>query len=160
MWLRSRWALQTSSWNTCVLPPVLSCTPDLERAVLPANPWKDPVKMLLTPKAINSLRGEEKNNLLKKWHHGLCEHKILKFVHSSQDRLYTYLISINWVIIFEGIDTGNRKGHRKADNCNTEAVSNGLLEIIYFRCDRGLKSKMKIKSHQPAHEFSMAPISF
>lgn len=39
---------------TCVLPPVLSWTPDLERAVLPANPLKAPVNMLLTPKAINS----------------------------------------------------------------------------------------------------------
>lgn len=58
-------ALQQSCSNTCVLPPVLSWTPDLERAVLPANPLNAPVNMLLTPKAINSCRRQGRKIFLK-----------------------------------------------------------------------------------------------
>jgi len=39
---------------TCVLPPVLSCTPDLDKAVLEANPLNDPPNILPSPKAISS----------------------------------------------------------------------------------------------------------
>lgn len=54
-----------------------------------------------------------------------------------------YLIAIYWIIVFEGIDTSNRKGHCKADNCNSKAVSYGVLENFHTGCNRGLKSEFE-----------------
>lgn len=45
---------------TCVLPPVLSCTPDLDSEVLAAKPLNAPPKTLPIPKAINSFKNTKR----------------------------------------------------------------------------------------------------
>ena len=60
-------------------------------------------------------------------------------------QLYTCLIAIDGIIILEGVDAGHRKGHCKANDGNTKAVSDGILESLPARCDRGLKPEIEIK---------------
>lgn len=59
--------------------------------------------------------------------------------------LYTYLIAINRIVVFEGIDAGNWEGHCEAHDRNAKAISDGLFENLQVRCNRGLKSEMEIK---------------
>lgn len=69
----------------------------------------------------------------------------LKLPNGTQHRLWTYLIAIDWIIVFEGIDAGHGEGHRKANDRNAEAVPNGLLENLHVGCHGSVKSEKEME---------------